>query len=218
MTIAPTPELGLRERKRRATRRAIQLAVIDLVAERELDGTTVDEISRRADVSPRTFFNYFASKEEALLGDSPEAPDAEVIERFVNAGPRSPLLDDLTLVLLGAARKSMADVEMMQRRHALLKQYPHLLGMRMATMRSFEEQIVQIVAQRLAADDTALASDADALADRARLVTLVAFAVMRHSWARWIDGDPSADLTEQLRGAFRELATLLASETSAKLG
>ena len=213
MTIAPNPELGLRERKRRATRRAIQLAVIDLVAERGLDGTTVDEISRRADISPRTFFNYFASKEEALLGDTPEAPEADVIEQFIHAGADSPILDDLTLVLLGAARKSMADAEMMRRRHALLKQYPQLLGMRMATMRTFEEQIAQIVVQRLAADDPQLATDPTRLADRARLVTLVAFAVMRHSWARWIDGDPEADLTAQLRDAFRELAALFASES-----
>ena len=213
MTIAPNPELGLRERKRRATRRAIQLAVIDLVADRGLDGTTVDEISRRADISPRTFFNYFASKEEALLGDTPEAPEADVIEQFIHAGADSPILDDLTLVLLGAARKSMADAEMMRRRHALLKQYPQLLGMRMATMRTFEEQIAQIVVQRLAADDPQLATDPTRLADRARLVTLVAFAVMRHSWARWIDGDPEADLTAQLRDAFRELAALFASES-----
>lgn len=214
MTTLAQTEPGLRERKRRATRRAIQLAVIDLVGERGLDGTTVDEVSRRADVSPRTFFNYFGSKEEALLGDSPEAPDADVVERFVQAGASSPLLDDLTIVLLGAARKSMADVEMMRRRHALLKQYPHLLGMRMATLRDFEDQIVPIVARRLAADDPALAGDAALLADRAKLVTLVAFAVMRHAWARWIDGDPDADLTAQLRGSFRELSALFASESA----
>ncbi len=209
MTLEP----GLRERKRRATRRSIQLAVLDLVAERGLEGTTVDEISRRADVSPRTFFNYFASKEEALLGDSPELPDAEELERFVAAGADSPLLDDLTVVLLGAARKTMTDVEMLQRRHALLKQYPQLLAMRMATMREFEGQIVGIVSRRLVLDDPALASEPDRVDDRARLVSLVAFAAMRHAWSCWINKDPSADLADQLRSSFRELKAVFASST-----
>lgn len=212
MTV--TLEPGLRERKRRATRRSIQLAVLDLVAERGLEGTTVDEISRRADVSPRTFFNYFASKEEALLGDSPELPGAEEIETFVRAGADSPLLDDLTAVLLGAARTTMSDVEMLRRRHALLKQYPQLLAMRMATMREFEEQIVGIVSQRLILDDRALASDPDRLDDRARLVSLVAFAAMRHAWSCWINKDPSADLTEQLRASFHGLKAVFASSTA----
>jgi AcrR family transcriptional regulator len=213
MTSTSTLEPGLRERKRRATRRSIQLAVLDLVAERGLEGTTVDEISRRADVSARTFFNYFASKEEALLGDTPELPDAEEIERFVAAGPGSPLLDDLTVVLLGAGRKTMADVEMMQRRHALLKQYPQLLAMRMATMRGFEDQVVAIVSRRLELDDAALAAEPTRLDERARLVSLVAFAAMRHAWSCWINGDPSADLTDQLRSSFRDLKAVFASST-----
>ncbi|MES1212507.1 MAG: helix-turn-helix domain-containing protein, partial [Leifsonia sp.] len=63
---APDDQPGLRERKRLATRRAILLAAITVVRERGLEAATVDEIARIADVSPRTFFNYFSSKEEAI--------------------------------------------------------------------------------------------------------------------------------------------------------
>ena len=51
--------VGLRERKRRATSRSIQFTVLELAAERGLEQVTVDEISRIANISPRTFFNNF---------------------------------------------------------------------------------------------------------------------------------------------------------------
>ena len=203
-------EPGLRERKRRATRRAIQLAVVQLVAERGLDGVTVDEISRVADVSPRTFFNYFASKEEAMLGDAPDLPSAEAVEVFVAA--RGNILDDLADLLTGTGEKSMADVEMIRLRHGLVKQYPQLAAMRMATMRAFEETLGAVVARRLAANDATLAGDPDALASRSRLVTFVAFGAMRHAWVAWAHGDPGTHLPTSLRTSFAELRALFASE------
>ena len=202
-------EPGLRERKRLATRRAIQMAVLQLVAERGLDGVTVDEISRAADVSPRTFFNYFATKEEAMLGDAPEIPGADVVDAFVTA--RGNILDDLAVLLTGAGEKSMSDIEMLKLRHALVKEYPQLSAMRMVTMRAFEDSLGEIVEQRLAKDDPRLAADPVALATRARLVTLVAFAAMRHAWGAWAHSDPTSNLPDRLRDSFAELKTLFAS-------
>ncbi len=58
---------GLRERKKTQTRVAIQQATLLLALGRGLDDVTVDEISASANVSVRTFRNYFGSKEEALV-------------------------------------------------------------------------------------------------------------------------------------------------------
>ena len=58
---------GLRERKKTETRVAIQQAVLFLALGRGLDAVTVDEIAAAANVSVRTFHNYFGSKEEALV-------------------------------------------------------------------------------------------------------------------------------------------------------
>jgi len=208
VTLTQPAEPGLRERKRLATRRAIQMAVIDLVAERGLDGVTVDEISRVADVSPRTFFNYFASKEEAMLGDAPDLPSPEAVAVFVAA--RGNILDDLAVLLDAVGDKSMADAEMVRKRHLLVKQYPQLFAIRMATMRALEESLGAIVAERLSRDEPQLS--AEAVATRATLVTLVAFAAMRHAWIHWARAEAPTRLSERVRESFAELKLLFASE------
>ena len=106
----------------------------------------------------------------------------------------------------------MDDIELFKLRHGLLKQYPQLFAMRMATMRAFEDSLGEIISQRLANDDPLLAAAPDALASRSRLVTLVAFAAMRHAWIRWANGEPADRLTDRLRESFHELSLLFASE------
>src|SRR3546814_13306955 len=61
----------LRSRKKLATYRALAHAARELTAERGLEAVTVDDIAAAADVSPRTFFNYFSSKEQAIVGVEP---------------------------------------------------------------------------------------------------------------------------------------------------
>jgi AcrR family transcriptional regulator len=58
--------VGLRERKRRETRAALSLAAIRLCVERGWENVTVDDIAAAANVSPRTFRNYFSTKAEAV--------------------------------------------------------------------------------------------------------------------------------------------------------
>lgn len=206
---APDDQPGLRERKRLATRRAILLAAITVVRERGLEAATVDEIARIADVSPRTFFNYFSSKEEAIVGDGPELPDEEAQEAFVH--DRSPILPAIATLLASVITPALHDQEIILLRRAITKKYPEIGGRRWATLHRFEADLTALVARRLADEKPALADYPRALASRARLITFVAISAMRHAWLEWMDETGERrDLLEHLDDSFAMLPGVVA--------
>ncbi|GAA4237790.1 TetR family transcriptional regulator [Actinomadura meridiana] len=66
-TVEGGPRGGLRERKKRATREALTLAALRLALERGLENVRVEDIAAEAEVTTRTFNNYFSSKYEAVV-------------------------------------------------------------------------------------------------------------------------------------------------------
>lgn len=211
-----TPEVdempGLRERKRLATRRAILVAAIEVVRDRGLDAATVDEIARVADVSPRTFFNYFPSKEEALVGDVPSLPGPEIQDAFVAS--RGPILPAIKNLLADVATPALSDQELILLRRSITKRYPELGVRRFAGMHQFEQELTELVARRLADEHPDL--DQRALTGRARLVAYVAISTMRHAWIEWMDDNgANGGLLEHLDASFDLLPGVLAESLPA---
>lgn len=74
------PALGLRERKKQRTRATLIDAAVELCERQGFERTTVDQIAAIADVSPRTFSRYFATKDAIALALIDEAIDLAAAE------------------------------------------------------------------------------------------------------------------------------------------
>ena len=196
--MTDTAVLGLREHKRLATRRALQLALLHLALDRGFDAVTVEEVAQVAQVSPRTFFNYFASKEEAVSVDHGPMVLAEAErERFLR-GTADPVTD--LVHLMGDRMTGDDDLELHRLRRRLMEQESRLLGERLAGARHVHDQLTDLVQQRL--------GDADR--DRAALVVMLSVTVARSGWGRWTASDgsrPARDFVLAALADFRSLAS-----------
>lgn len=123
--LQPEEACGLRERKKRETRRALNLAALDLVEEKGFAAVTTEEIAARAGVSARTFFNYFPSKEAAVIGTTSEEIEsyAAAVEEGV---PGESPLECLHRIIAGMLAPASVDPEVRAKRRRILLGEPSL--------------------------------------------------------------------------------------------
>jgi AcrR family transcriptional regulator len=198
-TVAPE-QAGRRERKKQATRREIKRAALALALEQGVEHLTVEEISEAADVAPRTFFNYFACKEDALVSDSGEAVAA--LAEAIAARPAG----EAPLAALRAAFSESGFVatvsehrEDMLARHRLVCAHPVLLPRQLSQYAALEEVLRVAMAGRLHVDP-----EADL---RPAVLAALAAAVLRVAIHRW-----AADGRTPLEELFGEVFALLNHE------
>jgi len=160
VTAVPAGETNasLRERKKLATRRALRRAAFELVTEHGFAHVTVEDIAAAADVSPRTFFNYFPTKEAALFGADPDRITA-LRERVARLAPGQPALAALRLVMVDDARAAAAELTDLGgdpagwlRRMKSAHTDPQLRAARAAQMAMTERAIAEGIAERLGTD------------------------------------------------------------------
>jgi AcrR family transcriptional regulator len=105
--------IGLRERKKQATRMALQAAALHLFDEHGYGATTVDAIARRADVSRSTFFRYFRSKEDVFFGTDDELEPTFVqslLDRPSNEGSVRAFEEALVELAVGRADRQQREL------------------------------------------------------------------------------------------------------------
>ncbi|MFI2752783.1 TetR/AcrR family transcriptional regulator [Cellulomonas sp. P22] len=141
-------ESGLRERKKRARREALVDATHRLVAEHGLDGVTVEAICADVGVSTRTFFNYFESKDDAVLGIGPWEIDPDAAETFATGGPTGELLADLQVLAGHVLAHPTLGHERMSTVLELTHREPRLLQRHMTWMDQHRSAVEELVVRR----------------------------------------------------------------------
>ncbi|MFC8277353.1 TetR family transcriptional regulator [Streptomyces sp. NPDC057271] len=173
---------GLRERKKQRTRNALLRVALELFTTRGYEQTTVDEIADAVEVSQRTFFRYFASKEEVAF-----AVQQMVEERFVQALVERPSeegpLDAMRNAVLaswdtiGEAIMEVVPVDMYLKTFQMIESTPALLAAHLRRTTEMEDTIARVVAEREGVD-----VDED---PRPRIVVAAFSGVMRVTGQLW---------------------------------
>jgi AcrR family transcriptional regulator len=196
---------GLRERKKQATRAALREAALRLAMERGPDNVRVDDIAEAAGVSPRTYNNYFASRDQAIVAAVTAERESRIAAAVAARPSTVPLADAVFDAVVGAHQDPGE-----RGRDALLliTTNPALRVAFAESAESIEGPLADAIADRIGDAETAVV-----------LAASVAAAV-RVGVRRWLaltqkpTGGlvvPSGSLPELLRGALAPLAPALAA-------
>lgn len=194
--VSQTP--SLRDRKKQRTRRTIEQVALDLFEEDGFDGTTIELIANAADIAPRTFFHYFASKEDVILGDY-----ATRLDRIVTALKARPAGEAPWPALRAAFMTVAADYEtereQLLRRFRIIQATPSIAARNLQIQATWEDAITETVANWL---------DLDAATDlRPRLIAGAALAAMRASLRGWLTDKGQSRLPDHIAYCFDLLET-----------
>ncbi|MEU7645079.1 TetR family transcriptional regulator [Streptomyces huasconensis] len=194
------PEVSMAERKRRLVSDELTESALQLLAVKGYDGVTIDEIVAAAGVSRRTFFRYFASKEDVVvqfLVDMGTDMRAELAERPGDEPPSQALLHAVRIPLHACA----VDSERALRVVRLILRTPALHARFLERQAHWRDGLTTQVGQRLG-----LAPEAELYPGLAAGMALTAFdAVLR----RWCDSDGAEDPAALLDEAFAVIAPAL---------
>lgn len=191
---------GLRELKKQRTRDALLRAALELFTTQGYEGTTVDQIADDVGVSQRTFFRYFAGKEDAVFF-VPHLVDDHFVEMLDTRPAGETPLEALrratqdALATMGPVIEEVVPLDLHLRVCRLIESTPALLAAHLCRATKHEQRVAQILARREGVD-----ADRD---PRPRIAVAVYGAVLRLTEQMWTKGeDHSLRALEDLTGTF----------------
>lgn len=147
-------ELGLRERKKLRTRGALVDAALELFFAKGFENTTVEEIAAAVEISPRTFFRYFAGKEDVALAQFAEIDEFCVAALAARPAGEAPVAAARAVYL--AMFEHIAAMEGGPARycatHRLVGQTPSLYARWLSTAAEAEVRLAEVIAARQGVD------------------------------------------------------------------
>ncbi|WP_040808599.1 TetR/AcrR family transcriptional regulator [Nocardia concava] len=146
----PTRPAGLRERKKQATRAALREAALRLAREQGPDNVRVEDIAEAAGVSPRTYNNYFSSREQAIVAAVTAERETSIAAMVAARTPEVRLADAIVEAIV--AQYTDPDES---RRDALLfiTTHPALREAYLSSTGSISKPLAAAIAERLTGSD-----------------------------------------------------------------
>ncbi|MGI9615031.1 MAG: TetR family transcriptional regulator [Acidimicrobiales bacterium] len=205
ISVAPTTtaaEPGRRERKKQRTRLDLMAQAARLFAQKGFDETTTEDIAEAADLSQRTFFRHFASKEAVLYGDMEDLRD-RVRTELAERPPTEPVIQAVRHAIMTLADNYVAERDQRFLQAKLAAAYPSVSAYSRAVVQAdWERALIEAVSERLAVDPL--------IDPRPEIVAGAAMSALRVSIRRWTASDGSEDLPDLVGQSFDALADLSA--------
>jgi len=176
------------------SRAELEQRALELFAERGFEATTVEDIAAAAGIGRRTFFRYFASKNDAVWGDFDQSL-SDLRARFAAADPQQPLLEALREAVLAFNRFDPVEVPWHRDRMELILRVPALQAHSTLRYAAWRHVVAQFVAQRLDEPVNALLPQLIAHSCLGAAIT---------AYEQWL-ACPGADLQTLLDRALRAL-------------
>jgi len=191
--------VGLRARKRERTREDIRTAALTSFAEDGFDATTVEAIAAAAEVSPRTFFRYFATKEDVLFDDGSEGSRrGELVVAALRAhrGGATPgvMLRD---AFDSIAPRYESELPLLLLQHRVIASTPSLQNRAIRRRHLWEAAVVEELSRRFGTDADVVLS--------LRVTVAATTAALHVALDTWVDSGGRNDLDALLARVWQQL-------------